>query len=200
MKPVPSNETITSSPSNGSRRRLLRGGLGVAPVLMTVASRPVMAGVCESASSHTSLSGSRVAAADRCSGGSPTYWMSRSSTSGSSSSTAYLMDVSTSTGSLASITFGSVFGVAGGYGDKTFLQVLESGHSSSSKDGLAAHLVAAVLNVQAGYTPATVLDVTRAQSIWSDYNALGYFEPTAGIRWDSAQIIDWLKTTMPLNG
>jgi hypothetical protein len=40
--------------------------------------------------------------------------------------------------------------------------------------------------------------VGKAQDIWADYNRLGYFEPTAGVRWDSAQTIDWLKTTMPL--
>lgn len=110
------------------------------------------------------------------------------------------MDASTSSLSSLSITFGSVFGATGGYGDKTFLQVLEAGYSSSGKEGLAAHLVAAVLNVQAGYTPESVLDVSRAQGIWSDYSLLGYFEPTAGVHWDSVQIIDWLKTTMPLNG
>jgi hypothetical protein len=158
-----------------SRRRLLRGGLAAAPVLMTVASRPVMA--------------------QSCMGRDPAYWISQN---GSKAwPTGYLMQTQGS--SKVATTFGSVFGSAYGYGDLSMLQVLQAGQSSFDKAGLAAHLVAAVLNAEALYTPASVLSVAKAQDIWSDYNAKGYFEPTAGVRWDSAQTIDWLKTTMPLN-
>jgi hypothetical protein len=102
--------------------------------------------------------------------------------------------------SLGSINFGSAFGSTYGYGEYSFLQVLQAGQSSFDKAGLAAHLVAAVLNAQAGYTPLSVLSAAKAKEIWTDYNSRGYFEPTAGVRWDSANTIDWLKTTMPLNG
>jgi hypothetical protein len=180
-----------------SRRRLLRGGMAAAPVLMTVASRPVMAQDCTTSSAHTSLGGSRQIAQQSCMGRDPSYWISQNGSSAWPSG--YLMQAqgSGSTSKVAT-TFGSVFGSAYGYGDLSMLQVLQAGQSSFDKAGLAAHLVAAVLNAEALYTPASVLSVAKAQDIWSDYNAKGYFEPTAGVRWDSAQTIDWLKTTMPL--
>jgi hypothetical protein len=193
---TPSIESGPSVPPEGrselvARRRLLRGGLGVAPVLMTVASRPVMAGMCESASAHTSLSGSRVATlAAACSGRLPAYWISRA-TSG------YLMDTSGGGSSgLNVITFGSVFGLTGDYDDKTLLKVLE-GHLSTGDEVLAAYLVAALLNAKEGWTPESVLDEERVKEIWSDYSKNMHFEPTAGVEWDSVQIVDWLKTTMP---
>ena len=43
------------NPSSDSRRRLLRGGLAVAPVVMTVASRPVLGRVACTASAITSI-------------------------------------------------------------------------------------------------------------------------------------------------
>lgn len=192
---TPSNPAEDSQPRLASRRRLLRGGLA-APVLMTVASRPVMAQDCTTSSAHTSLSGSRQVATVPCSGRTPAYWISQSN-SQTVKQTAYLMEAR-GAGQPAA-TFGSVFSNAYGYGDMTLLQVLQAGQSSFDKAGLAAHLVAAVLNAQAGFTPPSILSVAKAQDIWADYNTLTYFEPTAGVRWDSARTIDWLKTTMPLN-
>jgi hypothetical protein len=182
--------------TSSSRRRLLRGGLAAAPVLMTVASRPVMAQDCTTSSAHTSLGGSRQIVQQSCTGRGPAYWISQNGSKAWPSG--YLMQTQGSSSKVAT-TFGSVFGSAYGYGDLSMLQVLQAGQSSFDKAGLAAHLVAAVLNAEALYTPASVLSVAMAQDIWSDYNSRGYFEPTAGVRWDSAQIIDWLKTTMPLN-
>ena len=45
----------TPSPQSGSRRKLLRGGIAAAPVLMTVASRPVLGQVACTASAITSI-------------------------------------------------------------------------------------------------------------------------------------------------
>jgi hypothetical protein len=181
-----------------SRRRLLRGGLAAAPVLMTVASRPVMAQDCTTSSAHTSLGGSRQIVQQSCTGRGPAYWIAQNGSKAWPSG--YLMQTQGGgTNGKIATTFGSVFGSAHGYGDLSMLQVLQAGQSSFDKAGLAAHLVAAVLNAEAGFTPASVLDIAKAQDIWSDYNSMGYFEPTAGVRWDSAQTIDWLKTTMPLN-
>lgn len=189
---VPADDARTTL---ASRRRLLRGGLAAAPVLMTVASRPVMAQDCTTSSAHTSLGGSREIVQQSCTGRGPAYWIAQNGSKAWPSG--YLMQTQGS--SKVATTFGSVFGSAYGYGELSMLQVLQAGQSSFDKAGLAAHLVAAVLNAEAAYTPATVLSIAKAQDIWSDYNSRGYFEPTAGVRWDSAQTIDWLKTTMPLN-
>jgi len=49
---IPSDPPV---PQSGSRRKLLRGGLAAAPVLMTVASRPVLGQVACTASAITSI-------------------------------------------------------------------------------------------------------------------------------------------------
>jgi hypothetical protein len=195
ISPVSSTPVDKAAGRFALRRRLIRGGLAAGPVLMTVASRPVMAQDCTTSSAHTSLSGSRQVTTVSCNGGSPSYWISQSPAQ-TTKQTAYLMEAGGQ--SQPATTFGSIFTSLYGYGDLSLLQVLQAGHSALDKSGLAAHLVAAVLNAQSGFTPPSILSIAKAQDIWADYNRLGYFEPTAGVRWDSAQTIDWLKTTMPL--
>lgn len=187
----PSNESA-ELPSNESRRGLLRGGLAV-PVLMTVASRPVMAAECVTSSAHTSLTGSRQIARQDCSGGTPTYWIKRErGTSG------YLMDAG-GTGN-DKRTFGNIFANGGAYANLTLLAVLKKGElAAGTHDSVAAHLVAAFLNAERGMTPSTVLGMGKAKDIWFDYSPDGTFVPTAGVEWKSVQIVDWLRTTMPLN-
>src|SRR4051812_24741280 len=51
----PEKPLDTPSPKSGSRRKLLRGGLAAGPVLMTVASRPVLGQVACTASAITSI-------------------------------------------------------------------------------------------------------------------------------------------------
>ena len=40
-----------------------------------------------------------------------------------------------------------------------------------------------------------ILGVAYAKAVWSSYKTRGYFEPTAGIRWNGGQIVDWITTT-----
>jgi hypothetical protein len=44
-----------------------------------------------------------------------------------------------------------------------------------------------------GWTP--FLTVERVQSMFSEWQATGYFSPTAGVKWSAAQIVDYLKRT-----
>ena len=64
-------------------------------------------------------------------------------------------------------------------------------------DPVARNCVAALLNASTSppLTPPTILGVGYAKAIWSSYCAKGCFEPTAGIQWNSAQIVDWIATT-----
>ena len=55
MMNSPDTPLETPAPQSDSRRRLLRGGLAAAPVLMTVASRPVLGQVACTASAITSI-------------------------------------------------------------------------------------------------------------------------------------------------
>jgi hypothetical protein len=207
-----STEQGPSVPADGAtasltlRRRLLRGGLSAVPVLMTVASRPALGQECFTASGQMSVLSSHANNLHDCSQGFDAQgWEQKlSGSTTSTSSSGYYMEAKSATASPSatdtSPLFGSVFG-AGSYSDMTFLQVLQAGKDDSvGTAGLAAHLVAAVLNARAGLTPPGVLDEGLAKEIWHSFSMRSYFEPTAGVQWNIAQTIEWLKTTMPLSG
>jgi hypothetical protein len=198
------------------RRRLLQGASGVAPIMMTLVSRPVMAGsVCTPASSFASINASRPDKQYNCSGLTPGYWKqeqkfwdwpkpyvpSATPVPGQGGQPDY------SPGKHAKPTwFDSVFGSVGGYSGKTLLDVLSTDGNDIGRDALARHIVAALLNAAKGYTPPTVLSVQTVKNIWSSFVTKGYYEPTAGIKWyaDSSEppgsggLIAWLKSTMPI--
>ena len=64
-------------------------------------------------------------------------------------------------------------------------------------DAVARNCVAALLNASNSppLTPTSILGVAYAKAVWSSYASKGYFEPTAGIQWNGAQIVDWITTT-----
>ena len=78
MMNSPDTPLETPAPQSGSRRRLLRGGLAAAPVLMTVASRPVLGQtVCATPSLTMSLAASHNTSVITCAGLSPEQWKAR---------------------------------------------------------------------------------------------------------------------------
>jgi hypothetical protein len=77
------------------------------------------------------------------------------------------------------------------YANVTMLDLLS--HLSFDKQNLGMHLVAAYLNAMAGWT--SFLTVQRIQSMFSEWSSTGYFEPTAGVKWDAAQIVNYLRQT-----
>lgn len=188
---------------SAARRRLLRGGLAAAPVVMASAPRSVMAhgaaGVCVPASSFASVNTSRPDLLSSCSGRTPGYWKQEQWFG--KWPAPYLP---TDRGSEKATLFNSVFARTTGYPGKTLLEVLRM--DGGGRDAVARHIVAAVLNARAGLTLPNVLSVATVIDIWSSFDRLGYYEPTAGIRWyaDSANvqgtggIIPWLKSTMPI--
>jgi hypothetical protein len=76
----------------------------------------------------------------------------------------------------------------------TLLDVLEAGGGPPGDVG--RHIVAALLNAASGLTP--VLSVADVLIMWEEYATMGYFEPTAGVRWYHGEIVDYLLSTMPL--
>ena len=185
-----------------ARRRLLRGGLSVAPVLMASAPRSVMAGgpgICVPASSFASINASRPDLQSTCSGQGPDYW--KESWNQSPWPSPCL-----ATGSSAT-TFGAACGSSDTYyAGRTMLQVLRSNDADMTRGGLARYLCAAVLNAHSGKTHANVLGIATIRTVWAEYVARNYFEPTAGIKWyvdssgpsGSGGIMQWLKSTMPV--
>ena len=186
-----------------ARRRLLRGGLGIAPVLLASAPRSVMAtgggGQCVPASSFASINASRPDLLHNCSGHKPDYWKQNCYPGQWPSQCVAMGQQAT--------TFGAVCGSSDSfYAGKTMLQVLQLNDADTTRGGLAKHLCAAVLNAHSGRTDASVLGITIIRNVWAECVARGYYEPTAGIRWylngssvpsGSGGIMPWLKSTMP---
>ena len=175
-----------------ARRRILRGGLSAAPVLMVAAPRSVMAGGpmnCVPASSFASINASRPDLQFTCSGRTSSYW--KQPQFFSEWPAPYL----------PTTTFDSVFGATGGYPGKTLLAVLEL--MGGGRDAVARQIVAAVLNAAKGLTPANVLSVAIAKAVWLSFVTKGYYEPTAGIKWHAdtsvpagtGGLIQWLTST-----
>jgi hypothetical protein len=196
--PISGNRAPEASPSAWlARRRLLRGGLGAAPVLLVSAPRSVMAGACTTASAFTSLSThSGPVALSTCSGRGPDYWKNTSYQS-------QWPDSCIRNGANATL-FGSIFGAGDEYSGQSLIAILELS-ATTGKAGLARHVVAALLNARkVTMVPASVLSETTLKTVWSDFVAKGYYEPTAGIQWypDSSSsgtaggITQWLKSTM----
>lgn len=63
----------------------------------------------------------------------------------------------------------------------------------SPHDQVARHVVAAMLNAQAGLTPPLTVHIVKG--IWRDYLTQGYYEPTAGVRWGQQEILTYLGST-----
>lgn len=201
------------------RRRLLRGGVGTAPVLLTVVSRPVSAGACTTASAFTSLNLSRDNRIYNCLGRTPGYWKQEQKfydwPSPYVPSTTAVAPGGANPGytppagqSATLFNDKSAFYGALSYSGMTLLQVLGIEGNDTGRDAVARHVVAALLNAAKGYTPLTVLSVARIKAVWRSFETKGYYEPSAGIRWyadysvpanaNSGGLIAWLKTTMPV--
>lgn len=84
--------------------------------------------------------------------------------------------------------FSSVFAPSPYPPETTFLDVLQN----AGTDGVAAHLVAAKLNVAMGWVP--ILDDGRIQDLWLEYTSRGFYEPTAGVRWYAPEIVAYLQS------
>ncbi len=176
-----------------ARRRLLKGGLAAAPVVLSVASRPVhAANVCVNPSGFISVStfNSRHPGALACSSNGPSYWAGLGSAS--------WPKVPGTTNSLGDATFISVFGSAatGMSTSATMRNVLNSGASSQFSRYCAAAYANSVKGV-AGW-PVTAI---QAQSIWSTIrggtkpaNAVVY--PAASLNWNEDKTLVWLQTLM----
>ena len=185
------------------RRRLIQNGVGAAPLLMTLVSRPVLGQVtCQTSSAALSFPTSHAhGQLPVCSGASPTYWSQPENfdkwpagyypTSGGDVGTAGTLTLAAATGGSVSqqaTLFAPPFLPSPYPPDTTLLAVLQN-----PGDAVAQHLAAARLNVASGWVP--VLNEAMLQTIWLEYTSKGYFEPTAGVKWFSAEIVSYLTTT-----
>ena len=167
-----------------SRRRMLRRSLGaVAPVVVTLASGPVSAGNCVVASSFVSAA---------------TFTSRHPSSSSSFSCTiktrAYYLNDRTCRDYLNGNKFEDVFNPAiSDLPHHTKLdEVLQFGAVGGEHE-VASRLVWLHMNLK--YATAATGDMgwNEAKAIWANYRAHGSSYQTAGVSWNSAQLITYLQ-------
>jgi len=190
------NKTGSIDPS---RRHFTKSGLAASGVILTLASRPVLAnfGVCKSPSGF--MSGNVSAAGNPlfCDGGSPGYWMNHPSewlgyepgeyrSSGRSQSTNRLENW------VGGTKFSEAFAGSLYFEDLSIMQVLWM-NGGQDPFQIGGHCVAALLNAAAGKTPP--LDVTRVVDMFLEWEMGGTFAPTAGVEWDATEIVSYIQST-----
>jgi hypothetical protein len=193
-----------------SRRRL--SGLGVSAIL-TLASRPVLAGQCMTPSAAVSGNLSTHGTPPECRGRSPGYWKQHPGSwpspyqPGSCSAGHACNQVKNwSGGTPFHPTFSGSQFMADLDGNPntpktslSLMQVMMLNNGSNpwgltDPDNLGMHVAAALLNAKAGLTP--VLSEANVINMWNEWASKGYFEPTANVHWSASQIVAYLKTTM----
>jgi hypothetical protein len=168
---------------SASRRRLLQGALATAPVLMTLVSRPVLAKQCQTPSGYVSANASNASAVS-CIGVSPDGWKN-----------ATTRDFPP--GFPRDRPFNDFFN-SPPYPDFASLSLLDVLNLPATPNiyDVARLIVAALLNVAAGYTPVLTTQVVK--HMWEEYytTGFGYFSPSSGARWNHDELVDYLLTTM----
>jgi hypothetical protein len=191
---VPLNEP--ASVRSARRRRLLTGGMGTAPFLLTLVSRPVLGQVCTTPSGFVSMPTSVHGTPQTCLGRTPGYW--KQTQSFSDWMLPYFPTKVSGPGGHAATLFTQVFNPTPYASSATFLDVLNM--QAGPPNDVARHVVATILNIARGWIP--VLTVPQVQGIWQQYmntggGTAGYFEPTAGVKWFHDDIVAYLVSTMP---
>lgn len=163
-------------PVNTSRRRLTGAGLGMSAVF-TLASRPVLAATCLSASAAASGNMSHHGAAPVCTGKTANFWADNCT---------------------LKEKFNKIFakGRFADWGSMKFPQVLKATDNSNiapMPNPISREFAAALLNVRAGYIPTTVLTELKLIGMWHEWVEGGTFSPTVGASWDAAQIVTYLR-------
>lgn len=197
---------------NASRRRLTGAGLGVSAIF-TLASRPVLAAQCTSASAAASGNLSQRGTPPQCTGRTPGFW--KTAQHGDEWPAPYKQGTCNSSGGGGDGGCANSPGNWSGgtnfhpelYGNKfmvnnkslTMNQVMVMNDSSylgcTDQHNLGSHIVAALLNAAAGKTNG-VLTVAQVKTMWQECQVKGYFEPTAGVKWLPAQVVTYLQSTM----
>jgi hypothetical protein len=182
----PPNTGAVRSPG---RRHLLRAGIATAPVVMTVASRPVLAIGCDSPSGFTSLSQSHPGPGT-CTGKGPISWTSNKANWPSPYNTGPDADPK------FKVLFGNKVPSGSSFNPNDNLSIVMS-HDTTAPWGLAQYIIAAYFNAWSGaYGTSTLLSTTTVINIWSDYSKNGTYSPRAGATWAYEEIVAYLKSTM----
>jgi len=190
-------------PVDQNRRKL--AGFG-ASAIFTLASRPVLADVCNAPSAHASGNTSHHGAAPVCNGQTTGYYAETFSQRDSADALASTTESATAENSLNSRTtstrnpnFHQVFksGRNANWGSKSFSRVLRSrdnGNSRKEPNPISKEFVAALLNIRGGLIPEQVLTEGKLMGMWNEWVDSGIYRPQAGMQWNGHQIVSYLQS------
>ncbi len=171
-------------PGMSTRRGLIRAGLKASPVILTLASRPVLAWQCKTPSAHASANLSNHAQQtwpDSCTATS-TSWSNKCTGVGSAKD-ACGATLSWPTGVTKNTQCNTLMG---------------SGSSSSittklaSGTGFEKTLITSMLNVLTGRVPGQCVTSQNIKDMWFAGNAGTGYQPSAGISWSKQNTVDFL--------
>jgi hypothetical protein len=175
--------------TNLLRRRLLRGGLAGAPVLLSLSSRSVMACHSTTPSAFGSISASRPDVLVSLSGQPPSFWSN--SANYSQWPAPYYPKTTYGTGGHTITKFNSIFSNSPFASTTTLLDALKMTGGGNAL--VASCVVAALLNGATGRTSA-VLTAAQVKNMWTEFITKGYFEPTAGVKWYASSPVTSMMT------
>lgn len=202
---LPQETADQTKPVDASRRHFTKSGLAVSGVLLTLASRSALAQVaCKSPSGYQSGNVSQHGTPVTCSGLTPGGWQNTvthpwpspyspgtcTEINGGGNCKTWAND-----GTMFNDPFLGFNCTNNGlpFASRSMMQViLLNGQNDATQ--LGSHIVAALLNAKKGYTP--VLTEAQVRNIFNEWDQNGYFEPTAGVHWNSAEIVTYLQSTM----
>jgi hypothetical protein len=186
------------APADQRRRSLIKGGLGAAPVIMTLSSRSAFAWHCKSPSGFVSGNKSHPTVADEGTL-SPFSWTNMSS---------WPAPFNKSNGKWPAFYGGTFDGhqfVAGtinyqaaGKPTVTIHDVMASGAAAGPRGGnlaLGAYILAALLNLKKGTVPSVCLTEDMLFKMFNDCASRGYYLPmptNPTVRWSAQSVIDYL--------
>lgn len=204
---------------DSSRRRFTKAGLAASGVILTLASRPVLANaVCKSPSGFESGNVSSHIQ-EMCFGNYPDYYANTPeawtgtkyepgryiNNEGSTTSKRGLLtstQSSTSNGNSSNTqNLGNTDNKGKWDGGTQFQQAFPGSRQHPGKsmmqvlwmgDPMGGHLCAALLNAALGLTPP--LTETRIVDMCLEYETKGYFEPTAGVHWYEGDIVYYFQS------
>ncbi|HEX5126721.1 MAG TPA: hypothetical protein VFW00_08270 [Rhodocyclaceae bacterium] len=191
---TPNTVADTSQSASGadrqiSRRRLIRSSLAAGPVILTLASKPVLGTTTLCKTPSLALSGALSHADTKtgsCSGSGCGYWKTQSSCPVPKSNAFHTPCPAPNVGHFTKGTQSYC-----NFGTKTLGDVLNLTYNSNNK--VAMHCVAALMNIRAGTVSSKAMDETALKSMWDDYRQHGTFTPFAGATpWNGDQIVSYL--------
>lgn len=194
-------------------RRKLGLGLGVSAVF-TLASRPVLAAECMTASSAASGNLSTHGTVPLCTGLSPAQWVALAAPPNNPNNA---FPGGNAEGGNVKFHDPFVSGSSANWGQKHLYEVMGgtppgragmlgspvNGKSSGTIDTFAAgtepnpisaEFSATLLNIRDGRIPDMVLNETKLIGMWNEWLATGTFSPMAGATWNTDQIVAYLQS------